>query len=188
MQKNLNNLLDEELVKMHRASKSPEIIGILYKRYAHLILGVCIKYVKDADLAKDLVMQIFEKLLNDLHKHDISFFKAWLYRVAQNHCLMYLRSNKHLTNSDIEMDEINMEFDDQIHPKEEKELQYNKMEKALDALNTEQKKCVTLFYIEEKSYQEIIEITGYTYLQVKSHLQNGKRNLKILMERTSLNE
>jgi RNA polymerase sigma-70 factor (ECF subfamily) len=58
------------------------------------------------------------------------------------------------------------------------------MVRCLDDLNMEQKLCVTLFYLEKQSYQEIAEKTGYTMMQVKSYIQNGKRNLKIMLDRT----
>lgn len=141
------------------------------------------KYLKDSELAKDAMMQIFEKLFVDLKRHDIEFFKAWLYRVSQNYCLMQLRSNKHLTKSVDEYPELGMEYKDELHPIEEKENLLSQMEYALSELNEEQKKCVTLFYLEQKSYQEIMDLTGYSFMQVKSHIQNAKRNLKLKMER-----
>ena len=64
----------------------------------------------------------------------------------------------------------------------EKDLLLQKMEAAINKLNPDQQQCVKLFYLEKKSYSEVAEITGFTMLQVKSYLQNGKRNLKLLME------
>jgi RNA polymerase sigma-70 factor (ECF subfamily) len=63
------------------------------------------------------------------------------------------------------------------------DLAFETMEEALKELNQEQRQCVTLFYLERRSYQEIHEITGFTLLQVKSYIQNGKRNLRILIEK-----
>ena len=67
----------------------------------------------------------------------------------------------------------------------EKEEQYTQLEKAIEELNEDQRKCIELFYLKEKSYNEIIEITGYTMNEVKSFIQNGKRNLKIKLEKNS---
>lgn len=163
---------------MYRTSKSTDAFGLLYERYAHLVYGVCMKYLKDVDNAKDATMQVFEKLMKDLPKHDVLLFKAWLYRVAQNHCLMQLRSNNHLTKSVDVFPENSVEFVDELHPKIEKEIQLDKMEAALQDLNEDQRRCVQLFYLEKKTYTEIMLETGFNFMQVKSFIQNGKRNLK----------
>ena len=57
------------------------------------------------------------------------------------------------------------------------------MATSLEELNPEQKQCLILFYLEKKSYQEISENTGFSLMQVKSYIQNGKRNLKILLDK-----
>ena len=165
-------------------------VGILYKRYSHLVLGLSLKYLKDKDEAKDAVMQIFEKLLTDLLKHNIEYFKSWLYTFSKNHCLMIIRTRQSKLKKEIDL-QVNadyfMETGDGLHHNkaEEKEQQYTALEKAIDELNDDQKKCVTLFYLKEKSYTEIADVTGYTMNEVKSFIQNGKRNLKIKLEKTS---
>lgn len=153
----------------------------MYKRYTHLTLGLCIKYLKDKELAQDAVMNIFEKLMNDLLKHDIHNFKSWLFTYSRNFCLMQLRKKTH----EISIDDIQnyhselMETQEDLHPIDEKEIQLQELEKALETLNDEQQKCVKLFYIKEKSYQEVVDETGYEMKKVKSYIQNGKRNLMI---------
>jgi RNA polymerase sigma-70 factor (ECF subfamily) len=69
-----------------------------------------------------------------------------------------------------------------LNKAEEKEKQFVALENAIEELSAEQKKCVDLFYLKEKSYVEIAEITGFTLNEVKSYIQNGKRNLKIKLE------
>jgi len=174
----LKNSSDEALVDLYRTSKSTEAFGQLYERYSHLVYGVCMKYLKDTDNAKDAAMQIFEKLISDLPRHDVQVFKAWLYRVAQNHCLMILRSNHHQTISVDIFSENSVEFVDELHLTVEKELQLTKMEDAMKDLNKEQRQCVEMFYLEKKTYIEIMQETGFNFMQVKSFIQNGKRNLK----------
>jgi RNA polymerase sigma factor (sigma-70 family) len=174
----LKNSSDEALVDMYRTSKSTDAFGLLYERYSHLVYGVCMKYLKDADNAKDASMQIFEKLITDLPRHEVQVFKAWLYRVAQNHCLMILRSNNHLTKSVDVFSENSVEFVDELHLKVEKEIQLTKMEDSLKDLNKDQRRCVEMFYLEKKTYIEIMQETGFNFMQVKSFIQNGKRNLK----------
>ncbi len=188
MNTSLKNLGDEELLYVYRTKKNTEVIGILYNRYAHLVYGVCMKYLKDAENAKDATMQIFEKLITEISKHDIQLFKAWIYRVAQNHCFMILRSNHHDTKLFDEFPESTMEYEDNLHPMIEKENLLTKMEEALEDLNEEQKRCINLFYLEKKTYTEIMQLTGFNFMQVKSYIQNGKRNLKMKLSEKLTNE
>jgi RNA polymerase sigma factor (sigma-70 family) len=184
----LKNLKDEELLHLYKTKKSAEVFGIIYERYSHLVYGVCLKYLKNTDNAKDAMMQIFEKLFSDLHRHDIQIFKAWLYRVAQNHCFMQLRSQNYLVKSVDFFYDAGVEYDDAVHPMVEKERMFEKMESAIEELTADQKNCILLFYIEKKTYHEIMQQTGLTFMQVKSNIQNGKRNLKIKMTESSINE
>ncbi len=179
-----NHITDQELLEKFSADHNNEWLGILLERYTLLLLGVCMKYLKNEDDAKDSVQQIFLKVIQELHKYKVEYFKSWVYMVAKNHCLMKLR-DKH--------GKIAGEINDKMMsaPEEETDRQallqndqaLDVMEDALKELNTEQKQCVTLFYLQKKSYQEINEITGFSMLEVKSYIQNGKRNLKILIEK-----
>ncbi len=182
-----NNYSDNELITEYKSSKNNLFVGILYKRYAHLVLGLSLKYLKDEDEAKDAVMQIFEKLMIDLLKFDIEYFKSWLYIFSKNHCLMVLRSKQSKLKKDLDLQlhaDSFMETNHDLHHNSvhEKELQYVFLEKAISELNVEQKKCIELFYLKQKSYVEISDITGFTLNEVKSFIQNGKRNLKIKLE------
>ena len=148
-----------------------------------LLLGVSMKYLKNEEEAKDCVQQVFLKVINEMHKYKVEYFKSWIYMIAKNHCLMQLRDKgKHTA----EVNEKIMgaaEDTEETYRHIEKDRTLNDMEQALQQLNKEQQLCVTLFYLEKKSYQEIAEQTSYSLMQVKSHIQNGKRNLRILMER-----
>lgn len=179
MTTDLKNLSDDVLVSMYQKNQSKEALGVLFNRYAHLVYGVCMKYFRDPDTAQEHVSQVFEKLITELPKHQIEFFRAWLYRVAQNQCLMTLRSQKHKYHFTEEFVEETMEYENGLHPTLEKEMELNKLEAAVQTLNHEQKQCIELFYLQKKSYTEIVNETGFTFMQVKSHIQNGKRNLKI---------
>lgn len=180
---------DEELIKAYKKSLKSEYIGILFERYSHLVYGVCLKYMKDEDKSKDAVMQIFESLHSKLIEFEITSFKSWLHTVSRNHCLMALRKEKseriHLENLyKISGGDI-MESDEFIHLFEDdhREEIISLLEEAIGQLNEEQKTCIELFYLRNKSYREVSEITGYDMNKVKSHIQNGKRNLRILLER-----
>lgn len=175
---------DNDLINVFLEKDDNNIVGILYERYGHLVLGLCIKYLKNKDEAQDAVIQIFTGLMKDLKKHKIEFFKSWLYVYSKNFCLMELRKRQSMLKKELELKEnvhLIMDFSNPEHLNE-KEKQIVIMEKAMELLNIEQKKCIDLFYLKNKSYIEIVDITGYTANEVKSHIQNGKRNLKLKME------
>jgi len=176
-------LSDSELLQRFYADHNNEWLGILLQRYTMLLLGVSMKYLKNEEEAKDAVQQVFLKTINELHKYKVEYFKSWIYMIAKNHCLMILR-NKGRFNAEI--DERSMATPDEPAEKTdqlEKEKSLTHLAGALQQLNKEQQLCVTLFYLQKKSYQEIAQQTSYSIMQVKSHIQNGKRNLKLIMER-----
>jgi len=159
-------------------------LGILLQRYTLLLLGVCMKYLKNEDDAKDSVQQIFLKVIQELQKYKVEYFKSWLYMVAKNHCLMKLRDRQ--SKIPVELTERLTAAPEEITDRQalmHNDLTMEVMETSLKELNPEQQQCVTLFYLEKKSYQEITVITGFSILQVKSYIQNGKRNLRILIEK-----
>lgn len=176
-----NHISDTELLQNFYTDHDNKWLGILLPRYTLLLLGVCMKYLKNEEDARDSVQQIFLKVIHELHKYKVDYFKSWIYMIAKNHCLMKLRGNK---NFSVELNEQltpadseNIDINDHI----EKDRLLYKMQEAIKKLNPEQQQCVNLFYLEKKSYSEVAGITGFSLLQVKSHLQNGKRNLKLMM-------
>ncbi|MDP4282896.1 MAG: sigma-70 family RNA polymerase sigma factor [Bacteroidota bacterium] len=185
--KKYSHIDDAELLQNFYTDHDNKWLGILLPRYTLLLLGVCMKYLKNEENAKDCVQQIFLKVIRELHKYKVEYFKSWIYMIAKNHCLMQLRSNK---NTIIEINEQVMPSVDFMLNENnflEKERLLNKMQEALKQLNNEQQQCVTLFYLQKKSYSEVAELTSLSMLQVKSHLQNGKRNLKLLMGSSIIN-
>jgi RNA polymerase sigma-70 factor (ECF subfamily) len=181
----IHELPDHELILKYRVNADPEVIAVLFQRYTHLVYGVCLKYLDDKDDAKDAVMEIFEGLMEDILRHDIQNFKSWLHSVTRNHCLMKLRKAKPL-RMDMEeekSDGIFMEFPWELHQEVElEEYTLKELESAMVTLNETQRRCIELVYLMDKSYMEVCEITGYSINEVKSHVQNGKRNLKIRLE------
>jgi RNA polymerase sigma factor (sigma-70 family) len=179
--KDYRGLADIELISEYKVSGDPAVVGSLFDRYMTLVYGVCLKYFKDE--SKDAVMQIFEKLMVSLKEHDITNFKSWLYVTSKNHCLMALRAKKGRNFEQISTDF--MENGLVLHLEVEPEMESNlaKLEKCIEHLAVEQKDCVTLFYMQQKCYKEIVQITGFDDNKVKSYIQNGKRNLKLCMER-----
>ncbi len=176
---------DLSLITTYQQSGDLEALGTLYNRYMHLVFGVCFNYFKDEELSKDAVMQIFEELVKKLCIHQVQNFKSWLHVLTRNHCLMALRKSS--KNPTVSIEENFMENEDFVHLDidDTKETQLTVMEKCLETLSEEQRKSVDLFYLQEKCYKEVADITGYDILKVKSYIQNGKRNLKICIEKNS---
>ncbi len=174
---------DYELLAQYKSEGDVAVLGELFSRYTSLVYGVCLKYLKDRDDSKDAVMQIFEKLIQTLREHEVENFKSWLYVTARNHCLMQIRSKKGKMTENISPQL--MESDLFLHQEEETELEGNlsKLETCIEKLVSEQQHCVRLFYLEQKCYKDITNLTGFDLNQVKSFIQNGKRNLKICLER-----
>jgi RNA polymerase sigma factor (sigma-70 family) len=179
-----DNCTDQELIEIFVKKNDNALVGILYKRYGHLVLGLCLKYLRNKPEAQDAAIQIFTNLLTDLKKHKIKFFKSWLYVYSKNFCMMELRKRQSTLKKELELKEnlhLVMDSPDPEHLKE-KERQIILMEEAIQLLNADQKICIEMFYLRNKSYNEIVEITGYSANDVKSYIQNGKRNLKLKME------
>ncbi|HEX8279098.1 MAG TPA: sigma-70 family RNA polymerase sigma factor [Segetibacter sp.] len=174
---------DKELLDKFYSDGNNRWLGILLQRYTMLLLGVCMKYLKDEEEAKDAVQQIFLKAITELPKYKVDYFKSWLYMIAKNLCLMKIRER----HGRIAM-ELTDKLDTDIAASDKSELLEKdktllSIEEGLLELNEEQKRCVILFYLQKKSYQEITDITGFNLSQVKSYIQNGKRNLKLIVEK-----
>lgn len=174
------HITDDELLTIYYREDNNQLLGILLQRYTLLLFGVSMKYLKNEIAAQDAVQQIFLKAIVELKKYKVTYFRSWLYIVAKNHCLHILREKYRIIpieeNNSIAADET----DFSVFLQNEKTLLA--LESCIPKLVEEQNTCITLFYLKKKSYQEICELTGYSMLQVKSFIQNGKRNLKTLVE------
>ncbi len=185
--KKINTFSDEELLEKYKQSNDKVYFGEFYKRHTQFIFTISFKYLKNEDDCKDLVMELFEKLLEEIKKHKIENIKKWLYTVTKNQCLMKLRSDKTKREKQHEYEKesvVFMESHQTLHPGNEngKEKELVLLEQAVEQLEEKQKKCIELFFLHEKSYNEVVEITGFTMKKVKSYLQNGKRNLKLYLQ------
>ena len=177
---------DEDLIREFHRSGDLELLAELYSGYLHLVYGVCLKYLRDREESKDAVMEIFEKLIIELPRHEIENFRSWLHVVTRNYCLMQIRSKKlhdeRLTEWIKETSSF-MENGYDLHPIDNNDQDKDKaLEDCIEGLKDEQKKCIRLFYFENKCYNEIAANMDLDEMKVKSHLQNGKRNLKLCLE------
>jgi RNA polymerase sigma factor (sigma-70 family) len=177
---------DATLLDLYKKNKDTKWIGILFERYTLLVFGVCMKYLKQANDAQDATQQVFEKAFSEIQKYDVAYFKSWIYSIAKNHCLMQLRNKGHQTVFFESFPEDLLEKTDSsasiLQNENWLEQQSTELIQALQEINHDQKICIELFYFQKYSYKEIEQKTGYSFQQVKSHIQNGKRNLKIILE------
>jgi RNA polymerase sigma factor (sigma-70 family) len=183
-----NDRPDKDLVTEFKMSGNMETLAVLFQRYMDLLYGVCLKYLKQPEASRDAVMHIFEELVEKLKKHEVDNFKSWVYTLAKNHCLMQLRTPKNLKTTEFKVDVMQSEEDVHLNGALQREENLEKMERCLQTLPAEQKITVELFYLQNKCYKEIAEITGLEWNKVRSYIQNGRRNLKICMEKNMVSK
>ncbi|MCE3296873.1 MAG: polymerase, sigma-24 subunit, subfamily [Crocinitomicaceae bacterium] len=171
-------LSDAELTQALKLQQDKAALSVIYERYSHLVLGTCLKYLKDEAEAQDLTSKIFEELVPKIVRHEISYFKAWLYQLVKNECLMHLRKNQYLF---VRNDFAGITTEASTEDKHAKERKMELLEEAIEQLNQEQADSIRLFYLENKSYAEISLELKLDLNKVKSYIQNGKRNLKNLL-------
>jgi RNA polymerase sigma-70 factor (ECF subfamily) len=184
---------DEELLKHYKQSGNKDLFADLFKKHVSVVYGTCLFYLQDKDEAQDATMQLFEKLMLDINNREIDNFKGWLSFVVRNHCISIIRKNKSQSKNIKSYYEF--EYEDANHVTEEKintvsdDVMLENMKQCLPKLKENQRLCVELFYLNDKSYQDIANQTGFTLNEIKSYIQNGKRNLKLLLEdQTRLNK
>ena len=191
---------DAEFVAAYKATGELELLGELYERHMDMVYAVCFKYLRDEADSKDAVMQLFEQLVHDLRRHEVTNVKSWLHSVARNHCLMCLRSQRVRVgeggadsgNTDSSDDDRFVSDDLVVWPEAARpyeddafdlERYLSRLPAALHRLPDPQRVCIDLFYLQQKSYADVADLTGYDLKQVKSYLQNGRRNLKLILQK-----
>ena len=186
MSKKISQHTDAELLTLFKKTTQNRYLGELLERYSLLVFGVSIKYLKDQTSAQDATQQVFEKVIKEVVKYEIPYFKSWLYSVAKNQCLMQLRnSSNKMQYSAQEIDDMELTAEDDSGLKLREYLLQDKLEilhESLQNLNKDQSTCINLFYLQKLSYREIENKTGLNFQQIKSNIQNGKRNLRLMLE------
>lgn len=175
---------DEELLRRYKRTGNSEYFGQLYNRYIPLIYGLSLKYLQNAQHAQDAVMDIFEELLPKIGSYEIREFRTWIYSVARNHAFRILNDPKQLNTLEIIPDM--MESEDLIAIFEEEEssgIRRRALYECMEELPDAQKGAIRMFFLEDMSYADIVEKTGYQLKSVKSHIQNGKRNLRMCIDK-----
>lgn len=182
----IKQLDDQEVLKRFRSNGDMRCIEEIYKRYSHLIFGVCLKYLRSRENAKDATLAVFEKLIVELKRHEITSLPFWLHTVTKNHCLRVLKLEQRIDTTELTPQREGKAMnEDEWQEQQDLEMELTALESALQHLSGGQGICIRLFYLEQRSYQEISESTGFSLNEVKSHIQNGKRNLRLMLKRTA---
>lgn len=179
----INALTDDELLLQLVESRDIQYLGILFKRFIPKVYGTCLKYLSNTEQAQDAVMDIYQTVQAKFFDQDIQNFSAWLYVVSRNHCLLQLR--KHKTENFVNFDEAlmeNMQFEHLLDT-EVDDAKIEALNFCMQTLGVEQKQSIQLFYYDEKSYADIVELTGFALNKVKSYIQNAKRNLLLCVNK-----
>ena len=174
---------DDVLVANYKSGGDLQLLSDLYQPYMELVYGVCLKYLKDEEDARDAVLNIFEELILKVKKYEIQHFKSWLYQLAKNHCLMKLRSAKKFMKAAVDVSLMQNEDPVHLNGVMDKEENFKHLDFCLAQLAPDQKQVVSLFYLQGKCYNEIADLTGIEWKKVRSFIQNGRRNLKICMDK-----
>lgn len=184
--KNKEYLSDEELINQFKQYGNKNIFAELFKKHVKVVYGTCLFYLQDKDDAQDATMQLFEKLMIEVKNRDILNFKGWLSFVVRNHCISIIRKNKSNQKNiksyyEFEYVAPNIETEEKINAVDDEQM-IELMTESLFQLKDKQRICIDLFYLKNKSYQEIATETNFSINEIKSYIQNGKRNLKLLIE------
>lgn len=182
----LKNYSDEQLIALFQKSNDNDCLGVLLDRHTLLLLGLAMKFLKDKEKAQDAVQQVFIKVIQNFPEAEIQNFKGWLYILMRNYCFSYLKQQTHFADPET------IAYQAAPEPKTQEDWLHNHhihqhIHKAIHHLNAEQALCIRLFYLEEKTYKQIIEQTNFSFENVKSYIQNGKRNLKIALLKLGIN-
>lgn len=180
-------MTNARLLQKYYRTGDIRFLGTLLERHTVFLLGVCMKYLRDREWAKDVVQQVFLKALTEIGPVKIENPAAWLYTVARNECLTQLRKKReHVAVGELpglpEEESVSLDF------YLENERLRTALMKAITQLNSAQQQCIRAFYLERLSYAQVAEKCGMDLKQVKSHLQNGKRKLKLLLEATGIKD
>jgi RNA polymerase sigma factor (sigma-70 family) len=171
-----------ECVRSYRASGDTRHWGRIFEICKKPVFIRCLRLLRDEEEAKDLTGDTFVKTFEKIESYDADKpFLPWICRIADNLCIDHIRRKSRIRFTQTD-DWENMKAEDEAHEAERKDVPEGRLQKAVDQLKKPQKICFSLFYVHEKSYDEIVRLTGFTYNEVRSHIQNGRRKFKLFME------
>ena len=155
----------------------------LVNNYKDMVFTVCFRILRQREDAEDVAQMVFLKAFNNLHsfKGD-SKFSTWLYTIAYRTSISKSQIKKVDTvNQDFLMENATDDSFPQLEELKDQEQQLY-VQKAIEKLPEIDGVIITLFYIEESSIQEIVDITGLSEANVKVKLFRSRKQLKINLE------
>lgn len=186
-----SGLKDEELISKYRFSHDNSYLGELFLRYIPYVYGVSLGTLKNQREAEELTLTVYNKISSDLKRIEVKNFNTWLYQLVKNLCNIEVKKksavegeSKNILIEELTHDDQGMYINATENTISEK-IDTNSLRLAINTLNENQKICIDLFYIQNKSYQEVADSTGFSLNQVKTNIQNGKRLLKTYLENKS---
>ncbi len=184
--------IDYELVCRAREENDERAYAELMEKYRDSIFFMMLKMVKNSDDADDLTIEAFGKAFNRIHQYTPNYaFSTWLFRIATNNCIDFIRKKKMITLSldknidDGEGGEINVEVKSDALDPEQKFVRKQKiriMRDIVGKLKPRYKELVVLRYFREYSYEEIAEETDLPLGTVKAQLFRAREQLYKLMK------
>lgn len=169
------------------ASGDADAFEQLVLTYQTPIYNLCFRMVGNAEDAADLTQESFLKAWNHLHSfHYEAAFSTWLYRLASNTCLDFLRSMKRhpqisLTVEDNDGEEATLDIPD-LSPSPEEALlcaeEKALLAQAMQELEPEQRQILTLRVVNEMSYADIADVLRIREGTVKSRLSRARDALR----------
>jgi RNA polymerase sigma factor (sigma-70 family) len=157
--------------------------GRIFEKYKRPVFARCFSMLQNGEDARDLTSDVFIRAFENIRQYDMKRpFFPWLYRIATNLCIDFIRRNDRVRAMQ-EKDVENLSDENGPDTLLDNETLKEKIKTAIEKMKSPQKLCFCLFYLQEKSYDEIVQLTGYNHDEVRSHIQNGRRKFKLAFER-----
>jgi len=174
------DLSDEKIMKKVRTSDQ-ELYSVIIDRYQKKLIRYAYNLIKNEDKAVDIVQESFIKAFINLNNFDIEKkFSSWIYRIVHNQAInivkKYNKETPLLENWDFESDD-NIESDF-----EQKEIKEN-IEKCLKEISLIYSEPLSLYYIDEKSYEEISDILRIPMGTVATRINRAKKLMKNICQK-----
>jgi RNA polymerase sigma-70 factor (ECF subfamily) len=167
--------MEDELTLIEKAKINPQDFKPLYEKYFNDVFRFVLSRVSDIDTTKDLVSDIFCKILQSLPHYtyqSTSGFKSWIFKIAYTSTMEFFRLQKKELNLTIDEKDfhrfVNQIAEENSNSEEDKELLKKQLIKALQNLHTDDLQLIELRFFDNLSYAEIAQITGKTETNVKT--------------------
>lgn len=177
---NLKNLSDEKIVELV-CKKDKEIFSEIIKRYQKKLFQYINYLTQDKEKTKDIVQETFVKSYINLNSFNTKKkFSSWIYRIAHNQAMNFFNKNKNQVSLDEKINlRDNFDLEEEVIKKEIK----NNLNQCLEKLPIIYKEAIILYYLEEKSYEEISDILKIPIGTVSVRINRSKSLLKKICQK-----